>query len=82
MDHLAVLLNEGDAKTLVSIMHANNEIGNCINLNEVGALCKKHSAYFHSDTVQTVGHFNFDLKKLLASFHLAASIIHQHFLTL
>lgn len=42
-------------------MHANNEIGNMIDLMEIGGICKKYNAYFHSDTVQTVGHFPFDL---------------------
>ena len=68
INQLEELLNNSSEKTIVTIMHANNEIGNCINLNEVGALCKKHSAYFHSDTVQTVGHFNFDLKNIPVDF--------------
>jgi len=66
--HLEELLINNTEKTIVTIMHANNEIGNCINLNEVGGLCKKHNAYFHSDTVQTVGHYNFDLKNLPVDF--------------
>jgi len=66
-----LLINSAE-KTIVTIMHANNEIGNCISLNEVGALCKKHNAYFHSDTVQTVGHFNFDLKNIPVDFITAA----------
>ena len=66
--HLEELLINSAEKTIVTIMHANNEIGNCINLNEVGGLCKKHNAYFHSDTVQTVGHYNFDLKNLPVDF--------------
>lgn len=66
--HLEELLKSNSEKTIVSIMHANNEIGNCINLNEVGSICKKYNAYFHSDTVQTVGHFNFDLKNLPVDF--------------
>jgi cysteine desulfurase len=43
-------------------MHANNEIGNMIDLNEVGAICNKYGAIFHSDTVQTVGHFPMNLR--------------------
>lgn len=62
MNHLEELLNASDEKCLVSLMHANNEIGNMIDLNETGTLCKKYSAVFHSDTVQTVGHFPFDLR--------------------
>jgi cysteine desulfurase len=49
-------------KTLVSLMHANNEIGNMLDIHSVGALCKRYGAIFHSDTVQTVGHFPFDLR--------------------
>jgi cysteine desulfurase len=59
-----------DAKTFVTLMHANNEIGNMIDLPAVGELCKKYDAIFHSDTVQTVGHFPFDLKNT-----------HVHFIT-
>jgi cysteine desulfurase len=49
--------------TLVSIMHANNEIGNLIDLQEIGELCKEHNALFQSDTVQTIGRYTFDLNK-------------------
>lgn len=59
---LETLLGSNDEKTIVSLMHANNEIGNMIDLHEVGSICKKYGAYFHSDTVQTVGHFPFNLK--------------------
>ena len=68
IDHLEQLLNSHQEKTIVSIMHANNEIGNMIDLYEVGALCKKNNAYFHSDTVQTVGHFSFNLKETPVDF--------------
>ena len=68
IDHLDQLLNAHQEKTIVSIMHANNEIGNMIDLYEVGALCKKNNAYFHSDTVQTVGHFSFNLKETPVDF--------------
>jgi cysteine desulfurase len=49
-------------KTLVTLMHANNEIGNILDIHDVGELCKLYGAIFHSDTVQTVGHFPFDLR--------------------
>jgi cysteine desulfurase len=49
-------------KTLVSLMHANNEIGNILDIHSVGELCKMYGAIFHSDTVQTIGHFPFDLR--------------------
>jgi cysteine desulfurase len=61
--HLEALLMEYP-NALVSLMHANNEIGNVLDLEVVGNLCEKYKAYFHSDTVQTVGHFKHDMKKL------------------
>ena len=71
--HLEILLNSHPNKAIVSIMHANNEIGNMIDLFEIGAICKKHNAYFHSDTVQTVGHFAFDLSNTPVDFITGAS---------
>jgi len=71
--HLETLLTQHPDKTIVTIMHANNEIGNMIELNEIGAICKKYNAYFHSDTVQTVGHFAFDLSHTPVDFITGAS---------
>ncbi len=68
MAHLATLLADSSEKAIVSIMHANNEIGNMIDIEAVGHLCRQHNAYFHSDTVQTVGHFPFELSKLPVDF--------------
>jgi cysteine desulfurase len=68
MDHLATLLAASTEKTIVTIMHANNEIGNMIDMAAVGQICKQHDAYFHSDTVQTVGHFPFELSQLPVDF--------------
>lgn len=62
MEDLENLLAESTDKALVSLMHANNEIGNMLDLHAVGNLCAKFRAVFHSDTVQTVGHFPFDLR--------------------
>jgi len=62
INHLEELLAANNGKTLVTLMHANNEIGNLLDINAVGELCKKYDAIFHSDTVQTVGHYPFDLK--------------------
>jgi cysteine desulfurase len=56
------LLINSKVKCLVTLMHANNEIGNMIDINAVGEICKKYNAIFHSDTVQTVGHFPFNLR--------------------
>ena len=63
LDDLDRLLGEAEGKTLVTLMHANNEIGNVTDIHAVGGLCKVHDAVFHSDTVQTVGHFPFDLRE-------------------
>lgn len=62
MEDLEQLLASREGKTLVSLMHANNEIGNMLDIHAVGKLCKLYGAIFHSDTVQTVGHFPFDLR--------------------
>ena len=68
-NHLRELLSREDAgKTLVSLMHANNEIGTMIDLEEIGAICAEYGAYFHSDTVQTIGYFPIDLSKLQVNF--------------
>lgn len=62
LNDLENLLAESEEKCLVTLMHANNEIGNMLDIHAVGELCKKHNAIFHSDTVQTVGHFPFNLR--------------------
>jgi cysteine desulfurase len=62
IEDLEKLLAASEEKTLVTLMHANNEIGNLLDMNTVGELCKLYNAIFHSDTVQTVGHFPFDLR--------------------
>lgn len=55
-------LSSSKEKCLVTLMHANNEIGVMLDIMAVGNLCKQYKAIFHSDTVQTVGHFPFDLR--------------------
>jgi cysteine desulfurase len=62
IQHLEQLLATTSVKCLVTLLHANNEIGNLLPLNEVGHLCEKYQAIFHADTVQTVGHYPFDLR--------------------
>ena len=61
LDHLERLLEADDSIKLVSLMHINNEIGNVLNLNKVGNLCRENGAYFHTDAVQGIGHYSFDL---------------------
>lgn len=58
--HLATL---ADQKVLVSIMHANNEIGTIQDMKQIAEICKKHSAFLHSDTVQTVAHHPLDVSE-------------------
>jgi cysteine desulfurase len=58
---------------LVSLMHANNEIGNLLDLDKVGALCQHYNALFHCDTVQTIGHYPFDLQKTHVDFLACAA---------
>ena len=62
LDDLEKLLAESEEKCLVTLMHANNEIGNMLDIHAVGEMCKLYNAIFHSDTVQTIGHFPFDLR--------------------
>ena len=62
LNDLEKILTESEEKCLVTLMHANNEIGNMLDIHAVGEICKKHNAIFHSDTVQTVGHFPFNLR--------------------
>ncbi len=73
LDDLEKLLEQSKEKCLVTLMHANNETGNITDIEAVGILCKKYNAIFHSDTVQTVGHYSFDLRKLPVHFITGAS---------
>ena len=72
LEHLATLLQSDEIKTLVSLMFVNNEIGNVLELEEVGMLCKANDAYFHSDTVQGIAHIPLDLSTTPVDF-IAAS---------
>ncbi len=67
LSHLEKLLNSTE-NTLVSLMHVNNEIGNLLDIKTVANLCKGNNALFHSDTVQSVGHFELDLKEIPIDF--------------
>lgn len=64
----ASLATSGDKKTLVSLMHANNEIGTMIDLGKVSAMCQQYGALFHSDTVQTIGHFPVNVQETPVNF--------------
>lgn len=60
--HLRKLLESND-RSFVSLMHANNEIGTLLDLEEAAAICREFDAVFHSDTVQTLGHLPIDLSR-------------------
>lgn len=72
LEQLESLLHD-PIPTLVSLMHANNEIGTMINIEEIGELCHRYNALFHCDTVQTMGHFPFDLSRGYVDFLAAAA---------
>lgn len=71
-NHLEELLKTNQ-RSFVSLMHANNEIGNLISLKTVAEICEKYNAIFHSDTVQTMAHYSFDLKAVNIHFITGAA---------
>lgn len=73
LKHLEALLKENDSKKLVSLMHVNNEIGNKIDINAISQICREHDALFHSDTVQSIGHYAWDVQEIQADFLTAAA---------
>ncbi|MCQ0112985.1 cysteine desulfurase family protein [Zhouia amylolytica] len=73
LDHLEALLKADDSMKLVSLMHVNNEIGNMIDIDAFAQVCKDHGAVFHSDTVQSVGHWEWDVQKTQIDFLTAAA---------
>jgi len=72
-NHLETLLKASSEKTLLSLMHVNNEIGNILDIKRVGNLCKEYTTLFHSDTVQSVGHFEMDLQEIHIDFMAVAA---------
>ncbi len=72
LTHLSILLSE-EVKTLVSLMHINNEIGTVLDLERVGVICKQYNALFHSDTVQSMGKMKLDLQAVPLDFVLASA---------
>ena len=57
-------ITSNNNNSLVSLMHGNNEIGNINDLKTISKICEKNNVVFHSDTVQTVGHYAIDLNKI------------------
>ncbi len=70
--HLVELLSK-DINTLVSLMHVNNEIGTVLDLAKIGRICHQHKALFHSDTVQSIGKYEFNLHELPIDFIVASA---------
>ena len=68
LNELENYLKNDNKKTLVSLMHINNEIGTIIDLKKVGDICKKYNSLFHSDTVQTIGHYFIDLENIFINY--------------
>lgn len=72
LTHLSNLLSD-ERKTIVSLMHVNNETGTILDLDRVGVICKQYNALFHSDTVQSIGKTEIDLQKTPVDFILASA---------
>ena len=72
LSHLEELL-KSNSRSFVSLMHANNEIGNLLDIRVVGEMCQAYGSIFHSDTVQTMSHYNFDLHELPIHFLTGAA---------
>lgn len=68
LEHLRRLLSSSDKKTLVTLMHANNEVGTLNPIQKIAHLCAEHGAYFHTDTVQSLGHLPIDVQSQPISF--------------
>lgn len=67
-NHLEELLSSSEEKTMVSLMHVNNEVGNLLDIKKAGEICKAHKSLFHSDTVQSIGHYELDLSEIPVDF--------------
>ena len=68
LEELQELLKSSEKKTLVSLMHANNEIGNLLDIKKVAQICKENGALFHSDTVQSMAHMELDFSEIPLDF--------------
>lgn len=73
LEHLEALLKADDSKKLVSLMHINNEVGNMIDIEAISKLCRENDVLFHSDTVQSIGHYHWDVKETPVDFMTAAA---------
>ncbi len=73
VNQLEELLESSSKKTLVSLMHINNEIGNILDLKKVCSLAHHHNALVHSDTIQSIGHYNIDVKDIGVDYLVASA---------
>ena len=71
-DHLEQLLKE-NSRSFVSLMHANNELSTLTDMEKVGDICERYEAIYHCDTVQTMGHYVHDVRKIKAHFIVCAA---------
>lgn len=71
-NHLEELLKNNE-RSFVSLMHANNELGTLTDMERVGDICEAYNAIYHCDTVQTMGHYVHDVRKLKAHFMVCAA---------
>ena len=71
--NLEQILDSNKSKTLVSLMHINNEIGSILDIKKVGDICKKSDAIFHSDTVQSIGRYKIDLSMINIDFIIGSA---------
>lgn len=72
LTHLVKLLSD-NVPTLVSLMHVNNETGTMLDLEKAGTICRQYNALFHTDTVQSIGKYIFDLQNLSIDFLVASA---------
>jgi len=77
LENLEQLLKASEVLTLVSLIHINNEIGTILDLDTVGNLCEKYDAYFHTDTVQSIGHYKVNFK--VSKVHFATASAHKFY---
>ena len=73
LEDLENILKNSNQKCLVSLMHINNEVGNITDIDAVSKICKKYNSLFHSDTVQSVGHYDLDFEKIKVDFFVASA---------
>ncbi|AMP99957.1 Cysteine desulfurase [Pedobacter cryoconitis] len=71
-EHLEQLLKE-NSRSFVSLMHANNELATLTDMEKVGDICERYEAIYHCDTVQTMGHYVHDVRKIKAHFIVCAA---------